>query len=112
LASADAYIISSPEYAHGIPGVLKNALDWLVSCDELVGKPVAVFNASAAGGEFAARALVEVLTTMSWKVSRAGSLMEPFLPRKLAAEAPFDESVKEPLRKALLALAAEAVTSD
>jgi len=28
-------IISSPEYAHGIPGVLKNALDWLVASGEL-----------------------------------------------------------------------------
>jgi len=28
---ADALLISSPEYAHGVPGALKNALDWLVS---------------------------------------------------------------------------------
>jgi len=35
-------LISSPEYAHGVPGVLKNMLDWLVSTGELVGKPVAL----------------------------------------------------------------------
>jgi len=45
--SADAVIISAPEYAHGLPGTLKNALDWLVSGIELTGKPVALFNASA-----------------------------------------------------------------
>src|SRR5215510_1633664 len=30
LRSADAVLVSSPEYAHGVPGVLKNALDWVV----------------------------------------------------------------------------------
>src|SRR5262245_51288966 len=44
--TCDGMIISSPEYAHGIPGVLKNALDWLVGGEEFIGKPVALFNAS------------------------------------------------------------------
>ncbi len=39
---ADALIISSPEYAHGVPGSLKNALDWLVGSLEFPGKPVAL----------------------------------------------------------------------
>jgi chromate reductase, NAD(P)H dehydrogenase (quinone) len=30
IAHADAVIFSTPEYAHGVPGALKNALDWLV----------------------------------------------------------------------------------
>ncbi len=30
LASADALLVCSPEYAHGVPGAFKNALDWLV----------------------------------------------------------------------------------
>jgi len=42
LNSSAGVIISSPEYAHGIPGVLKNALDWLVSSGELYEKPVAL----------------------------------------------------------------------
>jgi NAD(P)H-dependent FMN reductase len=33
---SDGLVISSPEYAHGVPGVLKNALDWLVSGDEFL----------------------------------------------------------------------------
>ena len=37
LKSANAVLLSSPEYAHGVPGVLKNALDWLVGSGELVG---------------------------------------------------------------------------
>jgi Predicted flavoprotein len=34
IGEADALIISTPEYAHGVPGSLKNALDWLVSSFE------------------------------------------------------------------------------
>ena len=46
LQAADAVLISSPEYAHGVPGALKNALDWVVGTGELVEKPVALLNAS------------------------------------------------------------------
>jgi chromate reductase len=46
LAAADAVLIATPEYAHGMPGVLKNALDWVVGSAELYGKPVAVLCAS------------------------------------------------------------------
>src|SRR5262245_8570399 len=46
LRAADGVVISSPEYAHGVPGAMKNALDWLVGSGELVDKPVALWNAS------------------------------------------------------------------
>src|SRR5437660_3669370 len=62
LADADGILISSPEYAHGVPGSLKNMLDWLVSDGALAGKPVALINASPAGGAFARDSLVETLT--------------------------------------------------
>jgi len=64
VGEADALLISSPEYAHGIPGVMKNALDWLVASLEFPGKPVALVNASAASTH-AQAALEEVLRTMS-----------------------------------------------
>ena len=64
LAAADAVLISSPEYAHGMPGVLKNALDWVVGSGELVGKRVGLLSASAAS-RFAHPQLVEVLSVMS-----------------------------------------------
>ena len=63
LAGADAVVISSPEYAHGVTGVLKNALDWVVGSGELVGKPVAVINASSRA-TVAQASLVEILMTM------------------------------------------------
>lgn len=68
IARSSAVIISTPEYAHGIPGVLKNALDWLVSTSLLENKPVGIILGSSSEGTFAQDALVEVLQTMNAKV--------------------------------------------
>lgn len=64
LAGADAVLFSSPEYAHGVPGVLKNALDWVVGSGELLGKRVGLLSASAAS-EFAHPQLAETLRVMT-----------------------------------------------
>ena len=45
----DVLVISTPEYAFEIPGVLKNALDWLVSSSSMVDKPVLIISASTSG---------------------------------------------------------------
>ena len=63
LNSSAGVIISTPEYAHGVPGVLKNALDWLVASGEFYEKPVALFSASPRGF-FAHASLIETLTVM------------------------------------------------
>ncbi len=47
IRTADAVLFACPEYGHGVPGALKNALDWIVSSGELSGKPVAITNAYA-----------------------------------------------------------------
>jgi chromate reductase, NAD(P)H dehydrogenase (quinone) len=64
IGQAHGLLISSPEYAHGVPGVLKNALDWLVSSLEFPGKPVGLLNISPRS-LFVHAQLVEILTTMS-----------------------------------------------
>jgi len=64
LNSSAGVIISSPEYAHGIPEVLKNALDWVVASGELYEKPVALFNASPRSS-YAQASLAETLTVMT-----------------------------------------------
>lgn len=64
LKASDGLILASPEYAHGISGPLKNALDWLVSTDEFPYKPIMLVNTSARATH-AQAALQEVLATMS-----------------------------------------------
>ncbi|MFG2292411.1 NADPH-dependent FMN reductase [Streptomyces sp. NPDC048603] len=70
LAGADAVLISSPEYAHGTSGVLKNALEWVVGGGELVDKPLAVVTASPSmtGGDRAQAWLSETLAVMGARV--------------------------------------------
>src|SRR3954464_15134672 len=98
LAGADGILISSPEYAHGVPGSLKNMLDWLVSDGALVGKPVALINASPVGGQFARDSLVETLRTMNWRVTGTWSS-----PKKVRDEN-VDEEVAAVIREAIESL--------
>jgi NAD(P)H-dependent FMN reductase len=67
LQYAHGVIICSPEYAHGVPGVLKNALDWVVGTGEFMFKPVALVNASP-GSTFVTPQLAETLTVMMGNV--------------------------------------------
>src|SRR5271163_5152561 len=63
VGASDALVIAAPEYAHGLPGALKNALDWLVASETFAGKPVALVNTSPRA--FHAQAsLREILSTM------------------------------------------------
>jgi NAD(P)H-dependent FMN reductase len=73
LQACDAVLISSPEYAHGVPGVLKNALDWVVSSGELVDKPIALINTSARATH-AQASLAETLSVMSAHVTAQVSI--------------------------------------
>lgn len=102
---ADAMIICSPEYAHGVPGVLKNALDWLVSSVEFPGMPVALINTSLRSVH-AHESLTEVLTTMSARLPVGASVRIPLLDRTLdAAGIAADKGLAGALRGVLDALA-------
>jgi chromate reductase, NAD(P)H dehydrogenase (quinone) len=81
LREVDGIIICQPEYAFGVAGSLKNALDWTVSSGELVDKPVALITA-ATGGDKAHAAMLLTLKALSSKVEGA-SLLIPFVRTKL-----------------------------
>lgn len=110
LAAADMVLISTPEYAHGIPGVLKNALDWVVGGSEMVGKPIGVINLSAAS-RFAFPQLIEVLTVMSANVVPEATVVLD-LPRRGidAAHLAANPVVAATLREVLAALVASLST--
>ena len=99
LRAADVVVISTPEYAHGLPGVLKNMLDWLVSDGTLVGKRVVIINATPPA-EFAQASLIEVLKTMNWNVLATIELPlrgKKWTPEQIAA----DPEMAKRLRSAL-----------
>lgn len=73
IQAADAVLIASPEYAHGISGVMKNALDWMVSTGVLVDKPVVIWNASPRATH-ALEAMRETLTVMSVRLIGSAKL--------------------------------------
>ena len=85
ILSADALLIASPEYAHGVTGVMKNALDWMVSCEAFVNKPVAILNASPRA-TIADASLREILTTMSAVIIEEASITVLIMGAKLDEE--------------------------
>ena len=82
LQKAEGVLISSPEYAHGVPGVLKNALDWVVGSGEFVSKPVALLNASPRA-TYAQESLIETISTMDGRVIAQASVTLPLLGKGL-----------------------------
>jgi len=85
VADAAALVIAAPEYAHGFPGALKNALDWLVSSDCFPGKPVALIN-TAPRAFHAQSALREVLATMAARLTPEAFAILPLTGRVVTTE--------------------------
>lgn len=85
ITEADAVFICTPEYAFGVSGVLKNALDWTVSSIAFYDKPVALITA-ASSGDKAHAALTLTLTALSTKISEETSLLISFVRTKLNEE--------------------------
>jgi NAD(P)H-dependent FMN reductase len=104
VAWSEAILISTPEYAHGVPGVLKNALDWLVGGVEIVGKTVGIFNATPPA-TYAGASLRETLRVMGAVVVEEASIDLALRGSRLDAAAIASEPrFATPIRAALAAL--------
>ena len=92
VGASDALIIAAPEYAHGVPGALKNALDWLVASETFAGKPTMLINTSPCA--FHAQAsLREILSTMAARL-----IPEAFAPISLTGKpATADDILADPV---------------
>jgi len=94
IADATAVLICTPEYAFGVPGTLKNALDWTVSSGSLNEKPVAAVTASPlyTGGDKAMASLLPTLKALGTQMPAPASLCIPSINKFLSAEGTFTDN--------------------
>jgi chromate reductase, NAD(P)H dehydrogenase (quinone) len=104
LRASVGLIISTPEYAHGVPGVLKNGLDWIVASGETVDLPIALFNASTRS-RYAVESLEEILRTMAGRIIPEACIALPLLGKNPTVnEIVTDPNCITAIRSALAAL--------
>ena len=82
LKQVDGVIICTPEYAFGVPGQLKNMLDWTVSSGSFSEKPVALITASL-GGDAAHAAMLLILGALNAQVADGARLNISFIRSKM-----------------------------
>ena len=85
LREADAILICTPEYAMGVPGTLKNAIDWTVSSMEFSKKSTALITASSLG-EKGHASLLETLQVIEADITPNTQLIIPFAKTKINQE--------------------------
>lgn len=108
VGSSDGLLISSPEYAHAVPGSLKNALDWLVGGFEFIDKPVALLNPSP-HSLFAHPQLTETVRVMSARVIESACITLPIAGSKLDADGIISHATIGPAIRASMANFCDAI---
>lgn len=106
LVQADAVLICTPEYAIGVPGTLKNAVDWTVSSMHFSRKPVALITAGTSGYK-AHQSLLGTLLIIESKISEDAQLVISGVKTKVNGEGVItDEGTLTQVRKLVQSLAA------
>lgn len=101
ILSSDGLIIASPEYARGVSGVMKNALDWMVGNESFINKPIMLLNASPRA-HHALDAMRLTLRTMSANVIDEAHVAVQIMGTKLDEEGILnDAGIAQSLRKAI-----------
>ena len=104
IRTSDGLLFCSPEYAHGVPGSLKNALDWLVSSVEFPFKPVALINASPLATH-AQASLTETLTLMNARIVTEACVTIPVTRGDVSASGAItNEEIRRAVRRVMEAL--------
>jgi NAD(P)H-dependent FMN reductase len=85
LKEAEGILICTPEYAMGVPGALKNAIDWTVSSCEFSHKPVALITASSLG-ENGHDSLMKTLRIIESKITDQTQLLISFVKTKVSRD--------------------------
>jgi NAD(P)H-dependent FMN reductase len=107
VGATDALVISSPEYAHGVAGAMKNALDWLVSSLEFPRTPVALIN-TAPRAHHAIEHMRETLRTMQAQIVEDASITISLHGLQQVPDIVNDPELAVAIRAALAALTAAA----
>jgi NAD(P)H-dependent FMN reductase len=103
IKNSDGILICTPEYAMGVPGTLKNALDWIVSSGEFSGKPVALITASTSGVK-AHESLLDTLQIIDARINEHTQYLISFIQVKLNAENKItDEQTMSDLQRLIVA---------
>jgi chromate reductase len=103
IEEADGILICTPEYAFGVPGALKNSLDWTVSSVVFTDKPVALITASSVGDK-AHEALQHTLTAIGAKLRPETTLLVPFVRAKVKEGKITDYETKQAVDRVVNAL--------
>jgi chromate reductase, NAD(P)H dehydrogenase (quinone) len=94
LSQAEGILICTPEYAMGVSGTLKNALDWMVSTTLFSKKPVALITASSQGQKGHA-ALLETLKVIESNITEETQLVISFVKTKVKDDRIIDRETEK-----------------